>query len=86
MDSSDLSVLRTCVQWLKAGRRVALATVVQTWGSSPRPPGAWLAIRDDGQVVGSVSGGCVEDDLIAWFVVAVACIRNVCSDLRLLHS
>lgn len=65
MDSSDLSVLRTCVQWLKAGRRVALATVVQTWGSSPRPPGAWLAIRDDGQVVGSVSGGCVEDDLIA---------------------
>lgn len=65
MDSTDLSVLRTCVQWLEAGRRVALATVVQTWGSSPRPPGAWLAMRDDGQVVGSVSGGCVEDDLIA---------------------
>jgi xanthine dehydrogenase accessory factor len=38
--------------------------VVQTWGSSPRPVGSWLAIRDDGQVVGSVSGGCVEDDLI----------------------
>jgi xanthine dehydrogenase accessory factor len=41
-----------------------IATVVQTWGSSPRPIGSWLAIREDGQVVGSVSGGCVEDDLI----------------------
>jgi xanthine dehydrogenase accessory factor len=64
MDSTDLSVLKTCIGWLEAGRRVALATVIQTWGSSPRPVGAWLAIRDDGQVVGSVSGGCVEDDLI----------------------
>jgi len=53
------------VEWLQAGHRVALATVVQTWGSAPRPLGSWLAIRQDGQVVGSVSGGCVEDDLIA---------------------
>lgn len=64
MDSADITVLRTAIDWLRSGRRVALATVVETWGSSPRPPGAWLAIRDDGQVVGSVSGGCVEDDLI----------------------
>jgi len=64
MDSTDLSVLRTTIDWLRGGRRAALATVVQTWGSSPRPRGAWLAIREDGQVVGSVSGGCVEDDLI----------------------
>ena len=64
MDSTDLVVLKTCIAWLEAGRRVALVTVVQTWGSAPRPVGAWLAIRDDGQLVGSVSGGCVEDDLI----------------------
>jgi xanthine dehydrogenase accessory factor len=65
MDSTDLVVLRKSVEWLQAGHRVALATVVQTWGSAPRPLGSWLAIRQDGQVVGSVSGGCVEDDLIA---------------------
>ncbi|ASW03919.1 MULTISPECIES: XdhC family protein [Paraburkholderia] len=64
MDSTDHSVLKTCIDWLAAGHRVALATVVQTWGSAPRPLGAWVAIRDDGQLVGSVSGGCVEDDLI----------------------
>ena len=64
MDSVDLSVLKHAMAWSEAGHRVALATVVETWGSAPRPVGAWLAIRDDGQLVGSVSGGCVEDDLI----------------------
>jgi xanthine dehydrogenase accessory factor len=64
MNSTDLSVLKTAVAWLQAGQRVAIATVVQTWGSSPRPIGSWLVIREDGQVAGSVSGGCVEDDLI----------------------
>jgi len=64
MDSVDLQVLKSSVEWLQAGRRVVLATVVETWGSAPRPAGALLAIRDDGQVSGSVSGGCVEDDLI----------------------
>jgi len=64
MNSTDLSVLRSAVSWLKAGHSVAIATVVQTWGSAPRPVGSWLAVRDDGQVSGSVSGGCVEDDLI----------------------
>ena len=64
MNSTDLSVLRSAVSWLKAGHSVAIATVVQTWGSAPRPIGSWLAIRQDGQVSGSVSGGCVEDDLI----------------------
>lgn len=64
MNSTDLSVLNAAVDWLKAGHPVAIATVVQTWGSAPRPIGSWLAIRGDGQVTGSVSGGCVEDDLI----------------------
>ena len=64
MNSTDLSVLNAAVTWLKTGHSVAIATVVQTWGSAPRPVGSWLAIRADGQVAGSVSGGCVEDDLI----------------------
>jgi xanthine dehydrogenase accessory factor len=64
MDSVDIDVLRTAADWVDARRRVVLGTIVHTWGSAPRPVGALLAIRDDGQVVGSVSGGCVEDDLI----------------------
>lgn len=63
MESTDLQVLKTAVEWLDAGRRVSLAMVVETWGTSPRPPGAWMALRDDGAIVGSVSGGCVEEDL-----------------------
>src|SRR5215831_6160216 len=64
MDSVDLEVLRRSVEWLDARKRVLLVTVVKTWGSSPRPPGALLAVREDGQVVGSVSGGCIEDDIV----------------------
>src|SRR5215472_13470843 len=64
MDSVDLEVLRKSTQWLDEGKRVLLVTVVRTWGSSPRPPGALLAVREDGVVVGSVSGGCIEDDIV----------------------
>jgi len=64
MDSVDLEVLRKSAEWLAADRRVLLVTVVKTWGSSPRPPGALLAVREDGHVVGSVSGGCIEDDIV----------------------
>ena len=64
MDSVDTEVLKTAVAWLADGRTSTLATVIKTWGSAPRPIGAMLVIRDDGHVVGSVSGGCVEDDLI----------------------
>ncbi|MBB5500265.1 XdhC family protein [Paraburkholderia sp. MM5384-R2] len=64
MDSVDLEVLKTSARWLADGHRALLVTVVKTWGSSPRPEGAMLAVRDDGLVVGSVSGGCIEDDLI----------------------
>ena len=64
MDSLDLQVLEQARDWRRQGRAVWLVTVIETWGSAPRPPGALLALRDDGLVVGSVSGGCVEDDLI----------------------
>ncbi|HEY5900075.1 MAG TPA: XdhC family protein [Burkholderiales bacterium] len=64
MDSVDIEVLRSAESWRKAGQRVALGTIVKTWGSAPRPVGAMVAIREDGQIVGSVSGGCVEDDLV----------------------
>ncbi|HXD42554.1 MAG TPA: XdhC family protein [Ramlibacter sp.] len=65
MESLDLSVLGDALAWRRAGHAVTLVTVVETWGSAPRPPGALLAVRGDGVVSGSVSGGCVEDDLIA---------------------
>ncbi|MYM35331.1 hypothetical protein GTP38_13420 [Duganella sp. FT94W] len=65
MDSIDLEVLKTSAAWIAAGRRCELITVIKTWGSSPRPVGATLAICEDGAVIGSVSGGCIEDDLIA---------------------
>src|SRR5215212_12033785 len=65
MESLDLRVLGDVASWRRAGHGVTLVTVVETWGSAPRPPGALLAVRDDGVVSGSVSGGCVEDDLIA---------------------
>jgi xanthine dehydrogenase accessory factor len=65
MESLDLQVLESARAWRQAGHAVTLVTVIETWGSAPRPPGALLALRDDGQVAGSVSGGCVEDDMIA---------------------
>jgi xanthine dehydrogenase accessory factor len=64
MDSVDIEVLRTAQKWRGEGHRAALGTIVKTWGSAPRPVGAMVAVREDGQIVGSVSGGCVEDDLI----------------------
>ena len=65
MQSLDLEVLTHARTWLASGRRVWLVTVTQTFGASPRPPGSLMAMRDDGIVVGSVSGGCIEDDLVA---------------------
>ncbi|MCG7873208.1 MAG: XdhC family protein [Candidatus Thiodiazotropha lotti] len=62
--SDDLEVIRTAAGWLDDGVRVALVTVLKTWGSSPRPPGALLAIHASGHTVGSVSGGCVEETLV----------------------
>lgn len=64
MDSLDLQVLTQALAWHGQGHAVWLVTVIETWGSAPRPPGALLALRGDGALAGSVSGGCVEDDLI----------------------
>lgn len=58
------SVIGDALLWLEQGRRVWLCTVVETWGSSPRPAGSWLAVSDSGQWSGSVSGGCLEEDLL----------------------
>ena len=60
----DEDILRTAEDWAKAGRGVALATVVETWGSAPRPAGSNLVINDEGVFLGSVSGGCVEGAVV----------------------
>jgi xanthine dehydrogenase accessory factor len=70
MENLDVMVLRTLRAWRQAGQRALLATVVRTWGSSPRPVGSIMALCEDGSVVGSVSGGCIEDDLISRYTQA----------------
>jgi xanthine dehydrogenase accessory factor len=65
MDNVDLTILRQVAAWCDEGHRVVLATITRTWGSAPRPVGSVAAVRDDGRIAGSVSGGCIEDDLIA---------------------
>jgi xanthine dehydrogenase accessory factor len=72
MENLDVMVLRTLRDWRLSGKRALLATVVRTWGSSPRPVGSIMALAEDGAVVGSVSGGCIEDDLIYRFTQAYA--------------
>jgi xanthine dehydrogenase accessory factor len=65
-------VLNTAAEWLAEGRKVALGTVVKTWGSAPRQAGSQIAVRDDGAFVGSVSGGCVEGAVIESAQAAIA--------------
>jgi xanthine dehydrogenase accessory factor len=64
MQGTDQQVLDAALQWRREGHRYALVTVARTWGSAPRPAGSMMALRADGQVHGSVSGGCIEADLI----------------------
>ena len=64
MENLDLLVLRDLRDWRRAGLRALLVTVVRSWGSSPRPVGSILAVSETGRITGSVSGGCIEDDLV----------------------
>jgi len=64
MLNRDEDILQAAENWQKAGHGVALATVVETWGSAPRPAGSSLVINDDGTFLGSVSGGCVEGAVV----------------------
>ena len=64
MDSVDLSVIKALLEWQTTGLPLWLVTVIETFGSSPRPKGAMLVLRADGLLVGSVSGGCIEEDLV----------------------
>ena len=65
MDRQAFDELQTAQDWMKAGKEVAIATVVETWGSAPRPVGSHLVIDETGNFEGSVSGGCVEGAVIA---------------------
>lgn len=67
------AVLEQAQAWRSAGNQVALATVVSTWGSAPRPAGSQLVIREDGHFVGSVSGGCIEGAVVT---EAIACLAS----------
>ena len=77
MDNIDVLVLKALRDWRSAGQRALLATVVRTWGSSPRPVGSMMALREDGRTIGSVSGGCIEDDLIARHTKALNQSRGI---------
>ena len=65
MLARDEDILKAAEDWRRAGRGVALATVVETWGSAPRPVGSNLVIDTDGNFLGLVSGGCVEGAVVA---------------------
>lgn len=70
--SSDLDPLTQAEAWMGEGKEVAIATVIETWGSAPRPAGSHLVIDQDGNFFGSVSGGCVEGAVISEAVDVIA--------------
>lgn len=72
MAASDHTILEQAADWLKAGRKVAIATVVETWGSAPQPIGSQLVIDDEGNFIGSVSGGCVEGAVVTEAIDIIA--------------
>ena len=72
MLSSDDDLLKQAQDWQRAGRGVAIATVIETWGSAPRPVGSHLVIDDSGHFLGSVSGGCVEGEVVSEALEVIA--------------
>ncbi|MBX2837120.1 MAG: XdhC family protein [Gammaproteobacteria bacterium] len=88
IQNSDQEVISVANRWLLAGHRVFLVTVVRTWGSSPRPVGSIAAVRDDGELVGSVSGGCVEKQLVESLITKenAASLENRPSTDNLKHT
>lgn len=78
--TDDEGLLEAAERWVSEGRGVALATVVKTWGSAPRPAGSHMVVRDDGAFLGSISGGCVEGATIE---AAAETIRD--GEVRRLH-
>jgi len=79
MENLDTLVLRNALRWQASGLPAILVTVARTWGSSPRPPGSLMAINARGETVGSVSGGCIEEDLIQR--IQDEGIQAICADL-----
>ena len=67
-NSFDEKILEEANDWIKANQRVVIATVIQTWGSSPRPTGSRMIVNEKGDFSGSVSGGCVESAVVREFL------------------
>ncbi|QHE87005.1 XdhC family protein [Hydrogenophaga sp. BPS33] len=86
MENLDVTVLRTLQGWRAQGQRALLATVVRTWGSSPRPVGSVMALCETGAVVGSVSGGCIEDDLIYRYSRAHGAVQGSSAPAGITHE
>lgn len=77
MTATDLQILPKAQIWIGEGRRIAIATVIETWGSAPQPVGSQLLIDEDGNFEGSVSGGCVEGAVITEAIDAIQSRKGV---------
>ena len=77
--------IESALDWLNDGHKVAIATVIKTWGSAPRKAGSQLAVRDDGLMVGSVSGGCVEGDVVSNALDIIGTSKVKLIQLSLIH-